>query len=91
METNAKKIERDLRKAQLDLEALIEKKGVNRNEHEQLDSILGNIKISFEEALHNNQSQNESSKDLFARLEHIRTEKERIMRDDQELEKRERF
>ena len=74
-----------------DLEALIEKKGVNQNENERLDSIIDNMKTSFEEALHKNQSQIENSKDLFARLEHVRTEKERIMRDDQELEKREKF
>lgn len=74
-----------------DLEALIEKKGVNQNENEKLDSIIDNMKTSFEEALHKNQSQNENSKDLFARIEHVRTEKERIMRDDQELEKREKF
>lgn len=74
-----------------DLEALIEKKGVNQNENEKLDSIIDNMKTSFEEALHKNQSQNENSKDLFARIERVRTEKERIMRDDQELEKREKF
>ena len=70
----------------LDLETLVEKKRTIQTEDEELDSICGKMKTSFEESLKKSQSQNEGSKDLSARLENVKNEKERIMRDDHELE-----
>ena len=82
-ETNA--IERDIRKILLDLETLEEKKKFNQNENELMEVVWGKMKTSFEEALHKSQSENKDSEDLFARLEHIKSEKERIMSEDHEL------
>lgn len=91
-ETNAiGDIERDIRKVKLNLETLEEKKGAIQNENEQLDSVWGKMKTSFEEALHKSQSENKESEDLFSRLEHIKSEKERIMSEDHVLELRKGF
>lgn len=85
-ETNAiGDIERDIRKILLELETLEEKKRLIQNENEQLDLVWGKMNTSFQEALHKSQSKNKDSEDLFARLEHIKSEKERIISEDHEL------
>ena len=81
-----KDIEKDLSKVMLALETLVEKKRTIQTEDEELDYICGKMKTSFVEALKKSHSQNKESKDLSARLENVKNEKERIMRDDHELE-----
>ena len=68
----------------LELEAITEKKREIQNENDTLELKCEKMKTSFDKTIQ--KSQDTHSYDILAELEQIKSEKERIMREDNELE-----